>query len=336
MATLETSLARGPLFLLDRAEELGIDRSTLLAAARLDEEDLRDPDARVPIPAFVALWRALLESRPDPGLGLRFGAAMTAREVGLVGYLMMHSPDLETALRRLVRFCRILGETNRASLTVERGTGTFSWEPDSRLQAIPQTIDWILAAVLTVSEELTGSELRPLEVHYPHPKPATPGAVPGGGRTRARWDRERAALVLRASDLKRSVSAADSTLGSYLEKHAETVLRALPFQHSYSRRTRLAIWSQLREGEPTLDCVARELKIRPRTLQRRLNEEGSSFSELLDEVRRTLATSLLEDRSLGIHEIAFLLGYSEPSAFYRAFRRWQQVSPSAFRAAAAG
>lgn len=310
---------------------MGIDRTWLQARAGLRDKDLQDPDARVPVSSFVELWRELLRARPEPDLGIRFGAVTHAQQLGLIGYLMMHSVDLEGALGRLVRFCRLLSEANRARLTEAGAVATFSWEPDARLQRIPQAIDWALAAVVNVVEELTAAKLEPREILYPYPKPAGRKAKLGGPRTRARFDCPRPALVLASRDLRRPVTDADTTLGSYLEDHAETVLAALPSQRSASRRTRAAIWRRLRAGEPTLERVARELSMGPRTLQRRLSEEGTSFSVLLEELRRALATTLLEDRSLPVHEIAFLLGYSEPSAFYRAFRRWRRVSPGTYR-----
>ncbi len=284
----------------------------------------------------MEIWKELLRQRPDPEIGWRFGSTMRAQEMGLVGYLIMHSADLESALERLKRFARILSESNRATLEMEGDTGIFTWEPDSRLLVIPQVTDCILAGILSVCREITGARIEPLAVHFPYGKPTAQRPVPSRFERESRWDLLRPALVLKRSDLRRKVIRADTTLGTYLEQHAETTLRSLPAQRSTTRRTRSAIWRQLREGDPTLDGVSRELNVSPRTLQRRLADEGTSFSELLGELRRSLATSLLRDRDLGIHEIAFLLGYSEPSAFYRAFRRWQEVSPSTYRGSARG
>lgn len=336
MPTLETGLARGPLYLLDRASEMGVDRTALLAAAGLSELDLRDPDSRIPIAVFVEIWRELLRLRPDPDVGLAFGAAMRARDLGLVGYLMIFSDNLETALRRLVRFSRILGESNETSFTIEDDVGTLSWQPDPRLQVIPQANDWIVSALLGISRELTQATVRPFEVHLSYEAEGVRESLRDALGTRIRLGSARPAIRIRTRDLRRDVRTADSMVGGYLEEHAESVLEALPLQLSFCRQARSAIWRQLREGEPTLERVAEDLEMRPRTVQRRLAEEGSSFSELLEELRRTLATTLLRERELGIHEVAFLLGYSEPSAFNRAFRRWRQTSPSAFRAESHG
>jgi AraC-like DNA-binding protein len=334
MPTFETGLARGPIFLLERAEEMGFDRVELMAASGLAEDDLEDPDTRLPTGRFVALWKHVLELDPDPDLGTRIGSAMGVARMGLVGYLMMHSQDLEAALGRLARFSHILSEANRAVLVLRGDRGIFSWQPDPRLREISQTSDWILAALLAVGSEITGAELSPIEVHFPYPKPSGKRSYPSGVEGRQKWRRPRAALVLAREDLEREVADADPSLGFYLERYAETVLSSLASESPVSRKVREAIWIELKSGQPTLEKVAEDLYVSPRTLQRRLNEEGTSFSDLLEELRRSMATLLLHRNDLAIHEVAFLLGYSEPSAFYRAFRRWQQTSPQAFRAAA--
>jgi AraC-like DNA-binding protein len=96
---------------------------------------------------------------------------------------------------------------------------------------------------------------------------------------------------------------------------------------------RRALWTMLPGGRPDLWRTAAGMGVSARTLQRRLGEEGSSFSRVLDELRRDLSDELLSDRKLSVAEVAFLLGYSEPSAFQRAFRRWRGVSPRRFRVA---
>lgn len=336
MPTFETGLARGPIFLLEKAEEIGLERAELLDAAGLTEEEIQDPDMRVPVVRFVALWKRLLEIRPDRDLGTRFGSAMGVRDLGLVGYLMMHSSDLRSAFGRLARFSHILGETNRAELDLEPadGKGLFSWEPDARLRGIPQTADWLLSTLLNVAEELCGVAIAPVEVHVPYAKPHPLPTYHPGMQGRMKWGRERPALLLSNRTLSRPVVTADLGLGGYLERYAESVLASLASESRFSRQVREAIWAELKSGHPTLERVADDLHVSPRTLQRRLSEEGTSFSDLLEELRRSLATLLLNRNDLAIHEVAFLLGYSEPSAFYRAFRRWQQTSPQAFRAAA--
>jgi AraC-like DNA-binding protein len=130
------------------------------------------------------------------------------------------------------------------------------------------------------------------------------------------------------------VTNADERLCRYLDQLAAEALDALGPEGSFVDRVRRAIWSDLSGGHPCLAQTASTLGVSTRTLQRRLREEGTTFAALLDVFRREMSTRLLRDKSLAVYEVAFLLGYSDPSAFYRAFRRWQGASPYEFRTAA--
>jgi AraC-like DNA-binding protein len=138
---------------------------------------------------------------------------------------------------------------------------------------------------------------------------------------------------LRARDVGRRVIAPDVTLAGYLDQLAEQVLRSLGERRGTSvEATARAVWARLSSGKPNLRQTAIAMGISGRTLQRRLSEDGTSFELVLDDLRRDQSISLLHDRSLAVDEVAFLLGYSEPSTFYRAFRRWHGVTPGKYRA----
>jgi AraC-like DNA-binding protein len=142
-------------------------------------------------------------------------------------------------------------------------------------------------------------------------------------------------LVLRRGDLDRVVSTADDTLVGYLDRLADESLESLGTEESILKKVRRALWTELSEGQPSVKRIAAALNMSVRTLQRRLREDDTSFVEVLDEFRREMATGLLRNRELAIYEVAFLLGYSEPSTFHRAFRRWHACSPREYRLAAA-
>ena len=334
MAIFETALARGPGFLLGRARALGVDDEDLLREAGIRPDQLADPDSRLPIAKLAGLWRALLERLPERDLGVRLGRAFDIRDSGLVGYLGLNSATLWVALERVVRFSRILNEAVRPRLAEEAGRGILSWAPSPFFRPYPQATDWGLAALLTCLRQATGSSFEPVEVWFPYPRPRRlPEAHRGHFRGVLRFDRDRVGLVLSRQQLTLPVQGADTELGTYLERHADEVLRGLSSQGDLVARVRATVWESLREGRPSIGRTARSLGMSSRSLQRRLRVQGTSFGALRDEMLRLLATSLLRDRSLAIHEISFLLGYSEPSTFYRAFRRWERVSPARFRAA---
>ena len=334
MTVFETVLARGPRFIIEQAQQLGVDEEDLLRAARLGPEEISDPDARIPVAKLADLWRAVLRRLPERGLGVRFGMSFDIRRSGLVGYIVMNSPDLRTAIEQIVRFSRILNEGVRPTLVTEGDRGNLTWLPSPFLRPYPEVADWGLAVLLTILRQATGVAFEPTEVWFPYPKP---GSVPAEHRSHfgrgLRFDRGRLGLVLSRGQLELPVAAADTELGIYLERHAEQVLQGLSSSGELVDKVRGRIWQVLSDHRPSVSRTAASLGMSSRSLQRRLRQQGTSFGALRDEMLRTLATSLLHDRGLAIDEISFLLGYSEPSTFYRAFRRWERVSPVRYRAA---
>ena len=328
-----TALARFPAFLLNQAEQLGLERSWLLEQAQLSEEDLVDPDSRVQAGKHIQLWRVVLDAVEDRDLGIRLGSAIRAKDVGLVGYTMLHSATLGDALARLVRFGRIIDETYPPEVRVQRGETMYRVEPlpEQRL-SMERLADFDLAGLLAVLRELAGVEIVPAAIHFPYRSPSsdltTFRSFFGGELL---FDQPDIALVFKNQTLRLPVRTADPALGTYLDQLAENVVETLAPGGSMSDKVERALWAEIKDGRPQLDSVAKALAMSPRTLQRRLREEETSFAELLDRFRHEMSLQLLGDRELAIYEIAYLLGYSEPSTFYRAFRRWTGASPQEVR-----
>ena len=334
MPNSASALARFPTFLLDQAEDLGLDRKRLLAESRLTRQELEDPDSRIQARKSLRLWRSVFSAVDDPDLGIRLGAALTIRDVGLVGYTMMHSANLGEALKRLVRFGRILDETYPPNLQLVGERVEFCLEPlpEQRL-SMHRLADFDVAALLAILRELTDLEILPVEVHLPYRQPAQDLAAHRaflGGRLL--FDQALIRVILTRQSLELPVRTADEALGRYLDQLAEQVLETLVPGGSLAEKVERALWAQIRDGRPQLENVAGALAMSPRTLQRRLREEETSFALLLDRFRHEMSLELLRDHELAIYEIAYLLGYSEPSTFYRAFRRWTHSSPLEYRA----
>jgi AraC-like DNA-binding protein len=332
MADLElTGLARIPLHMLNHVEEVGLDRGELMHAAGLDEAELRDPDARIPVSKIWNLWRIVIERVPDPALGVRMGAAAKVREFGIVGYTMLFSATLRGAFDRLARYSHVLSKAVEYVLEPEADHTRLMLERSPRFDALHRPLDARLSVVVAAAREITGTEVSPLEVHFPYERPLDVAEHQRYFRCPLRFDEPRAAVLFRNDDLDRPVAAGDETLSLYLDRLADEVMEELKDRSSISVRVRRAIWTELGAGPPTLERIASALSLSPRTLQRRLRDAGTSFCTLLDSFRQQMALHLLRDRNLAIYEVAFLLGYSDPSAFYRAFRRWRGTAPDEFR-----
>ncbi len=322
-----TQLARTAILLLDYAEQQGLDRGRLIRHADLPADIGENPDSRIRTKSMMKLWRGVSAALDDPALGLHVGGSIRARQIGLVGYAIYHSRDGRTALQRFARYLRILSEAVRFRVESRPDSVIITWSIHPALAAIRHPVEAGVALIVALGRDITGVDIKPLAVDLPGTRPDDPSEYRAYFGGPVRFGRPVAAVTLSREQANLPTREPDATLVGYLdelaainlnplEDHAETMVDAV-------RRT---LWSMLPGGRPDLWRTAEELGVSVRTLQRRLGEEGTSFSKVLDDLRRDLSRELLTDRKLSVSEVAFMLGYSEPSAFQRAYRRWWGAS----------
>lgn len=335
MAT--TATAAGTKAWVMIAERLGVDTEALMREHGVTRELLDAPDGRVPYPFVLAVLQAAVRRPGGETIGLQVGAL---GQWGFVAeYAVRNSPTFGEALRRFARFARLVADSVEVTLDrdgdVARLGGTFATEQVPGLPAIVvrQGVDVWLSTVVTLGRNLTATAWSPREVHMTYPRPDDVAPYEALFRAPLLFEQPRSEVVLDAALLDLPVRGADTALGSFINRQCDEMLAKLPAARDESARVRKAIASALASGDVRCAAVARALGTSSRTLQRRLAEEGTSHQQLLDEVRRELSVRYLAERQLGIGEIAFLLGYSEPAAFHRAFKRWLGQSPAAFRRA---
>jgi len=293
-----------------------------------------DLDARIPVSKVWNLWQVMIEEFPDPDLGLVIGGTSDIRDFGLVGYTIYHSSTLADALHLMTRYSRIVTEIAAFEIREHARGATLVSENSPRFDVLRHPVDVRMAWALTAVREAVGSKITPIEAGFPYPRPASVAEHTRLFQSALRFDQPEATLVFRSEDLSRPVVAGDPQLVGYLEQLANKVLEALSKNSTFGDQVRKEIWSDLSSGKTTVQRIAARLRVSSRSLQRRLKEEGTTFGAELESLRSDMARKLLQDRSLAVCEVAFLLGYSEASSFYRAFRRWEQVSPHEYRQAA--
>jgi AraC-like DNA-binding protein len=260
---------------------------------------------------------------------------MEVRKLGLVGYAMYYSSTLKQALRRLVRFGRVVNEAIQLALEVSHSHVVLSADDPYDLGAgLRYALDSRLAFVVSLARAITGRDIVPARVTFPFGPPKTLVPYEQFFRCPIEFDQPSCTVALRTEDVELPVIRADADLVGYLDDHAEGVLRGLVGSGSVTERVRAAVWTDLSHGPPTLTGVASTLGMSPRTLQRQLAGEGTSFSELVDTIRQEMAKACLGDQSLSIDEIAFLLGYADTASFRRSFKRWTGKTPQLFRQSA--
>lgn len=329
-----TQLARSALLLLDYAVRQGLDRTLLMKHAGLESNSLADPDSRISAASMLKLWRAVIEGLNDPYLGLHIGTSIKTIELGLVGYTMYYSGDLTGAFRRFARYGKILSEAVQFKIVETNEQAKLIWQAHPSLVTLRHPVECGVAIVVSIARELTKTDLVPISVDLPSPRPEVRTAYRSAYHCPVLFGQPDASVTLSRQQMTLPIKASDPTLVGYLDELAAKTIAPLgEHGETMTSSVRRLLWSRLPSGRIDLSQVAADMDVGERTLQRRLGKEGTSFSGVLDNLRRDLSHELLVDRKLAVSEVAFLLGYSEPSAFQRAFRRWRGVSPRRFRAA---
>jgi AraC-like DNA-binding protein len=177
-----------------------------------------------------------------------------------------------------------------------------------------------------------GQSFSPIAVRVPHPATSRTPALERFFGTPIQHEAGEVSLELPTELLDRPLPGADPVLAAYLRKQVEAVVQQVDAPNAVSQECARRIAERLGAGEPSQALIARQMGMSERTLQRRLQAEKTSFNELLEQARRTIACSYLADRKLAAYEVSFLLGYSEPATFFRAFKRWTGKTPLEYRA----
>ncbi len=331
--------------IVDAAVERGVDGDALCRAAGLDPAIVRDIDGQVEIVPYLRLWTEVTSRIEDPGFPLSI-ARSWSKGHNLLRFVCASSPTVGEALERSSRYLRLL--TNAVTWPLERGDEISvlamvrASAPAVTLAATRAPDEFGCAEVVTLVRAFTGVDWSPREVRFAFPEPADATVHGDFFRARITFGQPRTEIHLSTSALELPLLGADPSVVAFFETYIEKLLgtdRRAPTSPTAAPAASIAtvagqvqavLARNLRGDVPTLEAVATNLGISGRTLRRRLTVEETSFQRLVDETRFACARQHLEEGQLSVAEVAFLLGFSEPSAFHRAFKRWAGVTPQMY------
>jgi AraC-like DNA-binding protein len=309
----------------------GYDAGDLRLALGQVAVDIEDPESRIPHDAAVALWDAAERLSADINIGLHAAEWIRPGMLGALEYAVQTCATLGHGLKMLARYHRVLHDVAEVRVELRGNWAVLSHRLPLPGGAPRQISEFVLAGWLLAFRRICATEWAPLEVRFPHAEPADVSEHRRLFAAPLLFGHERSELRIPRALLDQPLPAADSTLQQIVEAQVGTLLESLPAADSYTDSVRRLLARTLNAGSARLEEIAAQLHLSPRTLHRRLDEEGTSFRRIVCAVRRELAERHLRDRRMMIAEVAFLLGYSEASAFHRAFKRWTGHSPQAFR-----
>ena len=324
-----STISSAVLLLWRALESHGCDGRALFAQADLDPDKLRDPNARYPFTSLTRLWKLAAEATQDPCLGLTVARFWHPTTFHALGYSWMASQSLKDALMRMARYSAIVTDALRLNLTDGTEGFEFTLHPKFGPPA-DEAIDAGMAIILGMCRISYGSTFNPLRVTMQRHTPAVVDAFLQVFRAPIRFSAPTNMLIFSKAELNALLPTANAELARANDRVITNYLAR--FTHDSTKiRVEAKLLEQLCSGRATQESIAKALAMSPRTLQRNLKQEGTSYKQLLDDMRRELASQYIKESRLSLNEITFMLGFSEPANFSRAFKRWMGVSPSEYR-----
>ena len=320
---------------VDRLRGAGVDPKSILKRAGITQRQIDDPDERLPANCQIALLEAAAAALDDDLLGFRLAQSVDCRKLGLLYYVFASSATLDEAIRRCARYSRVANEAVVLQLREgSRPVIRLGYSGIARHTDVQQ-MECLMTFVLRVCRHTTGQLLAPERVSMMHVRPTIPPELASffGGKVEFGSDFDEIVLPSGAGDLQ--LVNADPYLNKIIVRDCEAFLAERrsnvgPFR----TRVENAIAPLLPHASARASVVAQALGMSERTMGRKLAQEGSSFTEILQQLRSEMAVRYVDDPSLPITRIAWLLGFEEVSSFSNAFKRWTGKSPRRMRDAA--
>lgn len=325
--------AAGIRALLNAAQRMGLDLERIRRAAELESVDLDDCELRLSCQYAAKIYRAAKDAWPGEDFGLQHGRVYQPFMLGIVGQLLICAPTLLEGLQSYQRYQRSFGDGVRLELAEQGELLELSlWlHPSLRAALEHDLADSVLLAALQCVRSLAGPGLGAHSVSLRRPAPDSAASYAAAFDCPVRFAQDRDVLSLPKAECRRPLLQANGELFVRMEGEAQALLQRLAATGALTRQVRAAVLKSFDGNKPDIAGIARALGMSPRTLQRKLGEEGRQFGEVLDEVRCEFAAHHLRGRRASIEELAYVLGYSEDRAFRRAFKRWTGLAPSEFR-----
>lgn len=313
-----------------------LDERALLRGVGVDPDAPVDPSVMVSDDDYYSFLERI--AREDPhaiDLPLRVGASMRLDDYGAMGFAWKSAPNLRGSWERAVRYALVLTSVSAYEVQeAEGGAWLILRREGPRRLGLRLSNEASIASVVAISQEVTTAPLRLLAVSFEHGAPERVDAHEAHFGCPVRFDAPHDAILVDNESLQHPNRLADAGMVGFFDSHLEQELAELDDDHGLEHRVRIQVSQSLSDGVPTVSATAKRLGMSARTLQRRLSASGHSYQQLIDEARRRLAEKLLRQTDYSLQEVAFLTGFSEQSAFTRAFKRWSGKTPRSYRLAA--
>ena len=328
-----SALSSWVLLIARAIDSYGCDSAELFAKVGLDHSRLRNPGARFSYPAVTRLWTLAADETRDPCFGLTVASLWHPTTLHALGYSWFASTTLEEAYERVRRYSRFINTAANGVLQMEKSENLYCLILDpSQINPAPAAvaIDAGLAMLLNMSRASYGPHFRPLRVSVQRSEPDQSGRFTDLFEAPVAFSQAENALWLDPKMVSEPLASANPELARVNDLVVTDYLAKLD-RKDVTMQVKSKLIERLPTGQVSEEGIASSINVSQRSLQRKLREQGVSFTQLLQSTRRELSLLYVRDPQHSFNEVAFLLGFAEPSNFSRAFKRWHGKSPSQYR-----
>jgi len=311
-------------------ESVDINPEPIYKKAGIKPELLLNPNARISIGCVDALWEQAAGVIEDPCFAIKMAEFWHPSQMGALGYAWLASSTLRRAFNRAVRYIHVVTEDLNLDVADSPAGLKVSVDLQDSIFTLPQHHDLVITILMHMCRFNSGEELIATEIKLAHPEPACSDIITDYFRTDVQFDTEQTSLTIARADADLVLPSGNKQIALM---HDEMLMRYLVEikKGDIVQQVQSIILENLPDGQVTDQLVASELNLSERSMQRRLKEHQTTFRFLLDGVREMVAKQYIENPMNRMSDIAFLLGFSEQSAFSRAFKKWTGKSPVEYR-----
>ena len=315
---------------LKTVESTGVDTDELLGLAGIDRQTAEHPDGEITFGQMRDFWQNAFRLSGDPLLGMHTAHHVEIGDYKYLDYLIIHAATVGDSIQNICRYTALINTW--INWEIQETDDDISVCMTSKAGMIwPHAYEFVFSLVTKRMRQVTTENWVPERVCFPFPSPPDSQAHQDYFRTTLQYDAPVGKLVISRESWNEALPSSDQQLMSVLDEHARMLLAKRPLPDDFVDLVRKAIVRELHGGQALRKNIAEKLNMSPSTMQRRLDKQGVIYADLVDEVRADLAKTKLQGSDLSLPEIGLLLGFSEQSAFSRAFKRWTGKTPREYR-----
>lgn len=327
----DTALSSWALLIWQTLQAEGLDADEIFKTANLDPKLLNESGGRYANEAMALLWQTVAQHTKNPCFGIEVGKRWSPISFHALGYAWFASHSLGDAMQRFSRYAKVVNTDLETRLEPAGIDYKFIVHAEADwIYDVPQVFDAAFVSLIKMCRLLLGESFVPLEVRLAVKASASRPMLEAALGARVIFNCERSEMIVARADIERELTGTSLELLRVNENLVQDYLKRLDIA-DIAQQVERALIEMLPSGGATEEQIASQLHMSSRSLQRKLNEDGSSFSYILQNTRQKMADYHLRENRLSLNEIAYLLGFSEQANFSRAFKRWYQCSPSEYR-----